>query len=108
MLACNPRSNTIGFRLSEFDSLDPQARGLYAIWYKQSCIYVGKAQDQPLRNRLQQHWKGSHNATLNDWVAAKGSALRVSIKPMLDESVIEIFERFYIRKFKPLANRQHT
>ena len=44
--------------------------GVYAFWCRDNgkCIYVGMAKDQPIRNRLRQHWRDSHNEKLKMWI----------------------------------------
>ena len=41
--------------------------GVYAFWCRDNkkCIYVGKAKMRPIKIRLLEHWRGSHNETRN-------------------------------------------
>ena len=53
--------------------------GVYAFWRRDNrkCIYVGQAKDRPIRDRLLDHWRGSHNEALNSWIRAFGAHLDV-------------------------------
>ncbi len=52
--------------------LPKKAVGVYAFWHRRSgkCVYVGMASAQPIKNRLRQHWNGSHNEALRLWMQA--------------------------------------
>jgi excinuclease UvrABC nuclease subunit len=104
-MSCNPTEGTIPFRLAAFEALPFDKHGLYSFWYKRTCIYVGKAENSSIRKRLTEHWTKTHNDYLADWINAKGPDLRIKVKVIETRAEIEIFERFFIRKFKPLANK---
>ena len=78
---------------------------VYGLWFRKRCIYVGKAQEQPIARRLEQHWRGSHNSDLDAWVKAKGAELRVSYRIIRKQSAISDLEEFYIKQFQPLTNK---
>ena len=94
------------FRRADFDKIPSNAFGVYGVWFGKRCIYVGKAEDQPIARRLMQHWRGSHNQDFANWVKAKGVGLRVAYLALDDKSKVACFERFYIRRFQPLTNKQ--
>jgi len=102
---CNPYSNQLRFRRTEFDKIPRDAYGVYGIWFRRRCIYVGKAEIQPIPKRLEQHWRESHNPLLKAWVQAKGSELRVAYVVAPERLEASSLERLYIRRFQPLANR---
>ncbi len=79
--------------------------GVYGFWYKRNCIYIGKTEKQGLRDRLLQHWNGSHNNRLRDWIKSKKSNLMFCFKP-IDVAQVDIAERYYIYKYQPLTNIQ--
>ena len=76
------------------------------MWYGRRCIYVGKAEEQTIAQRLEQHWKGSHNPDLAAWVNAKGSQLRVRYIVVEDPLEIDDLEKRFIKQLQPLANKQ--
>ena len=83
--------------------------GVYAFWFRRTgrCIYVGQAAQQPIKSRLRQHWRGSHNETLRLWMAAYGEYLDVCFAPVA-RNKIDAIERRLIRLWRPEANVQHN
>ena len=81
------------------------AHGVYGIWFRRRCIYVGKADLQPISTRLKQHWEHSHNERLQAWIKAKGRRLRVSYLALSPRKNIDIYERYFIARFQPITNR---
>lgn len=81
--------------------------GVYAVWCRENgkCIYVGKAKDRPIRERLKEHWRGSHNETLELWIRAFGEKLDLCFAAA-DKGRIDTLERRLIRALRPEANRQ--
>ena len=102
---CSPYDNQLRFRKADFDKIPVGAFGVYGLWYGKRCIYVGKAETQPIATRLEQHWKGTHNRDLQAWVRAKGSDLRVAYLIAEEKSRIAPLEKVYIRRFQPLTNK---
>jgi len=100
-----PRDGHLAFRKADFDKIPPHAFGVYGLWFRKRCIYVGKAEKQPIAQRLEQHWKGSHNEHLADWVTAKGPQLRVRYIPVQQISAIGSIEVRYIKNLQPLTNK---
>ena len=101
---CNPYANQIRFRLLDFQDIPDDAYGVYGIWYRRRCIYVGQAKSQPIGKRLEQHWNRPKNSKLKMWIEAKARDLRVSYKTIPSKDRIDNYERYYIHKFQPLAN----
>ena len=83
--------------------------GVYAFWRRDNgkCIYVGKAKDRPIRDRLGDHWRGSHNETLRLWIQAFGDNLDVCYTPTVRDK-IDTYERRLIKAWKPEANKQYN
>ena len=102
---CRPYENQLRFRKSDFNKIPDDVFGVYGLWFRKRCIYVGKAQEQPIAKRLEQHWRGSHNSDLDAWAKAKGAELRVSYRIITQQSEISDLEEFYIKRFQPLTNR---
>ncbi|MXX63223.1 MAG: GIY-YIG nuclease family protein [Holophagales bacterium] len=92
-----------------FERIPPNDVGLYAFWSRANgkCVYVGKAADQPLRGRLQQHWNRSDNETLRLWIAAFGEDVDICFLS-LPLHRIPKFERRLIRLWRPEANIHHN
>lgn len=106
ILAFEPEKNRRKWRLRNIESLRSDEYGIYGIWYGKRCIYVGKAETQTIRDRLYQHWTKTHNQTLENWIAAEGSQLDFSYLPVEDRDSIDHNERYYIKRFQPVANKQ--
>ena len=105
---CRPYDNQLRFRKADFDKIPAHGRGVYGLWFKKRCIYVGKAEDQSITERLRQHWNdwpGTHNDDLSSWIRAKGSELRVAFVIAEEKSKVSSLEKFYIRRFQPLTNK---
>ena len=102
---CRPYDNQLRFRKADFEKIPADAIGIYGLWFKKRCLYVGKAEDQPIAKRLKRHWDGTHNPELAAWIQAKGSELRVAYLVAEEKSKITALERLYIRRFQPLTNR---
>lgn len=102
---CRPYDKQLRFRRSDIDKIPSDAIGVYGLWFGKRCIYVGKAEEQPIAKRLQQHWERTHNPELAAWIQAKGPELRVAYVITEEESKIDALERLYIRRFQPLTNK---
>ena len=85
------------------------ACGVYAFWCRSNgrCIYVGQAKDQPIKNRLHDHWNRSHNQTLRWWIQSFGKQLDVCFV-CRNPKKIDCLERRLIKLWKPEANEQHN
>ena len=79
--------------------------GVYAFWRRDNgrCLYVGKAEDQPIRERILQHWRGSHNEKLNLWMREFGNHLDVCYMYVKSNRIAR-FETRLIRMWNPEAN----
>lgn len=84
--------------------------GVYAIWYRPTgkCVYVGKAPQQPVRERLRQHWRDCENRTLRLWLSVFGDRLDLCYAQVDDPRRIDRLERKLIRLWHPEANIQHN
>ena len=83
--------------------------GVYAFWCRDNgkCIYVGQAKDRPIRERLREHWRSSHNEILKLWIQAFGENLDVCYAAT-ERNKIDTLERRLIKAWKPEANKQHN
>lgn len=102
---CDPYSKQVQFSIRGFQRIPADARGVYGIWFRRRCIYVGKAGDQSISERLVQHWKRSHNERFQAWIEAKGSRLRVAFLIVTNPICIDAYERLCINRFQPIANQ---
>lgn len=100
-----PYADQIRFRKADLEKIPRQACGVYGIWFKRRCIYIGKAASQSILERLLQHWRGSHNPVLCAWIQAKGSELKVSFQVADDAAQINALEKSCIQRFQPLTNK---
>ena len=101
-----PYHNQLSFRRANLENIPDDAYGLYGFWFGKRCLYVGQAKRQPIALRLEQHWRGTHNDYLADWIRAKGSQLRVSYVVVEQPTDIDNLESAYIKRFQPITNKQ--
>ena len=99
------------FNYPGIDRMSDSMIGVYVIWRSspKRCIYVGKAESQPIRNRLLNHWGGSHNELLKCWL--KAGKNRDGIKVCYREtevSRIDRLEKKLIQMWHPEANITHN
>ena len=95
------------FSLLEIERIPEATRGVYLFWHEESgvCIYVGMAENQPLKECLKQHWRGSHNKTLALLLRAFGRHVIVSYIPIKECGKIPQAKERLIRLWKPVANQ---
>lgn len=93
-------------RRINIDAMDPNLHGLYGFWCRTTgkCIYVGKAEKRPIRTRLLEEWRDSHNKTLRRWISAFGDYLEVCYLPVARRDRIDRMETMLIRAWSPEAN----
>ena len=101
---CSPHNHLKRFRRSQFEDLPRNAFGVYGFWYGTRCIYVGKAANQPIKERLKQHWTDAKNPRLREWFEAKGREICFAYKVITEKKEIDAVERLYIKRFQPLTN----
>ena len=96
------------FSLLEIERIPESVRGVYSFWHGESgaCIYIGKAGDQPLKERLKRHWRGPRNKTLALWLRAFGRRVVVFYIPVKECDKIPQVEARLIQMWKPIANQQ--
>ena len=100
----SPYKGQIPFRMSAFQQIPTNAVGIYGIWYRRYCIYIGQTKSQSISKRLEQHWKGSHNSNLRLWIETKGSELSVWFQAIQNCGSIDQVERYCIQRFQPVTN----
>lgn len=102
---CTPYDCLVLFRRTSIDSICDECYGVYGFWYKRRCIYIGKAEKQPIKVRLMQHWSDCHNDDLKLWIQTKGKELKITYKILDNKDSIHSYERFYISKYQPITNK---
>jgi hypothetical protein len=95
------------FKLVHVGALPEDLYGVYMFSFRKRCLYIGQAKAQPLKSRLNQHFKVSHNERLNDWILAYGPELIVCCLE-LPKLRIDRAERRMIKARKPVANIIHN
>ena len=104
-MPCTPYDSLESFRLKNIEHIQEGVHGIYGFWYrKRRCIYIGKAVGQTISERLEQHWRDTHNHLLRDWMYSKGKEMMFTYKVIEEPILIDKFERYYINKYKPVAN----
>jgi hypothetical protein len=103
-MPCNPFQDMIKYKLREIERLHDIGCGVYGFWYTNTCIYVGKAEQQTIFERLLQHYYNTHNERLRLWMQAKGSQLQIAFKVIEKQSRIHLMERYCVEKYQPTAN----
>lgn len=81
--------------------------GVYSFWSKSICIYVGKAKNQPIKKRLEQHYMNCHNENLRLWLASSHK-IEFRYKSMTSIDLIDVTERKIIKDLAPLTNKTHN
>ena len=97
--------NKIPLRRHFIERMPDEVTGIYAIWYKVNgkCLYVGQAQDQPLKVRLKQEWRDSHNSQLKKWISVFGDDIEFCYN-IAAAGKIDKFETRLINKLAPETN----
>lgn len=82
--------------------------GLYAIWYRHRCLYVGQSDRQTVYDRLYRHLSDCHNENLRLWIRVKNGDLRFTSSKVGDDNVSAIngIETYLIRVLNPETNIQ--
>lgn len=80
--------------------------GLYAIWYKHRCLYVGQSERQTVYARLYAHLSRCHNEALRLWIRVKDGTLRFTACRIDNATVgtIRSVESHLIRHLDPETN----
>lgn len=99
--------------------------GLYAIWFAREsrywdlCLYVGKATENFVSDRLRSHCEGAKNSGLRKWVALKNGKLKFTTLNLNESEIpiplprgftasdfISLFEDYLIWWLQTKTNRQ--
>lgn len=77
--------------------------GVYTIYAKKNCLYVGKTEEQSLQKRLFDHYKNCHNSRLKNWILSNIS-LRFRFVVVREISQIDDLEKVLIKYLNPSCN----
>ena len=107
----NMRCGPVAWSYSAIATVPRDMIGVYAFRFRKTgkYVYVGKAEDRPLKKRLHDHWRKSHNETLQLWIKVFGDQLDICYASVALEqrNRIGTLERRLIRLWSPEANSQH-
>jgi len=92
------------FRRHVIDRIPANARGGEGFWHRSKCLYIGKAKDQPIKNRFKQHWNYSHNVELRRWIKAFDQHIQICYLPV-DNAKINKMEKRLIQALLPETNQ---
>ena len=98
------RSSLTEFKITKIDRVKKD-NGIYAFWYRERCMYVGKAKDQTLYERLYQHYKRSHNKRLRQRISILQSKLQFCFL-VLPKRKIDYLEKKFIQRLQPQDNNK--
>ena len=96
--------NALNFSCIEIDRAGLVNPGIYVFFLKKTCIYVGSA-ERPLGERLKEHWRGSHNDRLSNWIRVYGKKLRVEVREVKNLDRIKSVEQGEMDRLSPLVNK---
>ena len=104
-MTCRPHELARPFTQRNIERLPDEAVGVYGLWFGQICLYVGKAERQPMKVRLLNHFNNCHNPDLKNWLNAYSKDIVFVAKTIDDRSRIHWAERQYISRFVPRTNK---
>ena len=110
MLAKEKEWKTTKLDYISIHSIPESIVGVYVIWCPKTdvCIYVGKAEESPVKKRLTDHWRGSHNKDLKSWLKALGNDNVEVCYRKTEKHMIDCLEKRLIHLWKPETNKDHN
>lgn len=94
------------FNMLNIDNLS-NGVGIYAFWFNNRCVYVGKAEQQTLKERLTQHYRNCHNDGLKLWIEVYGCQLQFCyLELQKNKSRVDFLEKKFIYRLQPMTNIQ--
>lgn len=79
--------------------------GLYAIWLRGQCLYVGMSED--LRRRISQHESSEDNQDLADYYHRFPSEMKIAVVPVdVGTDQLRRLESEAIEKLRPIVNKR--
>ena len=101
---CESSCARLAFKLVNIESTIPEEPGVYAFWFRNNCIYVGKTEQQTLKKRILDHWRDPQNPGLRLWLKAQRNKIDISFRVINNISQIKVYEKYYINYFQPRTN----
>jgi excinuclease UvrABC nuclease subunit len=95
----------IAFNMLNINDIGEET-GVYAFWFNNRCIYVGKAERQSLKKRLTQHYRNCHSNDLKLWIDVYGCQLKFCFLKLKKQQSIDFLERKFIYRLQPTTNKQ--
>ena len=96
-------------RCFNIDRMPDDAIGVYAFWCQKSgrCLYVGKAEQQSIRERVKREWRDSHNKQLKFWIKKYGKYLEICYLTVPYDRMhkVDNLETKLIRLWNPETNK---
>ena len=77
--------------------------GIYIIWRKKLCIYVGETTEQSLGRRLNTHYVNCENYCFKNWIKSSFD-IYFNYSILFDKALIKNEEKKLIKLLKPLCN----
>ena len=104
-MTCKPTSQVKLFSLINIEKIPGDVKGVYGLWCRDICLYIGKAQDQPLKDRLLAHFNGTHNPDLKLWIQTYPGEIEFVYKQIKETREIHSAERRMIERYNPRTNK---
>jgi hypothetical protein len=99
------KSIAFKFKFQKIESVPRGSFGVYIFIHRKSYLYVGKsAGEEGVKERLLNHYNGTHNEILKKYIQALNGTIRVAYITC-DEEDVDDLERSLIRHFQPNANK---
>ena len=92
------------FKRKNILDIPDELMGVYGIWFRKYCVYIGRTAHQGLRTRLHQHWNNAENSKLRAWIKSKKSNLVFNYKECDSEIETVRMEAFFYNCYKPITN----
>ena len=95
------RRDIMPFGYGHHRGLPPSMPGLYSIWLRGSCLYVGMSED--LRRRIREHETCETNPDLSRYIRTYAREIGISTAPA-DKADLPRLEACAIRVLGPVTN----
>lgn len=95
-------AHLVPFGYGCYEAVDP-GPGLYAMWLRGTCLYVGMSED--LRRRISEHETAENNRNLDDYLRRfPGEIMMSVVRVNADIKHLRSLELQTISELRPLAN----
>lgn len=104
-MTCKPSKHASLFSQMNIERISNDVRGVYGFWCRGICLYIGKVESQPLKERLRTHFVKSHNDDLKLWLQTYPKEIRFAYKSISEIEKIHEVERLMIARYAPRTNK---